>query len=47
MTGKEIVALMRRHKVAIKGLAALKLDAGDLAAIERGNALKLMPGLKS
>jgi predicted TIM-barrel fold metal-dependent hydrolase len=33
--------------VTIKGLAALKLDAADLAAIERGNALKLMPGLKS
>jgi len=32
-------------EVTIKGLAALKLDPPDLAAIERGNALKLMPGL--
>ena len=29
----------------IHELAALKLDAADLAAIERGNALALMPGL--
>jgi predicted TIM-barrel fold metal-dependent hydrolase len=29
----------------IKGLAELKLSAGDLQAIERDNALKLMPGL--
>jgi predicted TIM-barrel fold metal-dependent hydrolase len=29
----------------IHGLADLKLSAADLAAIERGNALKLMPGL--
>jgi 6-methylsalicylate decarboxylase len=32
-------------EVTIKGLAGLKLDPADLAAIERGNALKLMPGL--
>ena len=29
----------------IDGLAGLKLSAADLAAVERGNALKLMPGL--
>ena len=29
----------------IDALAALKLDAADLAAIERGNALKLLPNL--
>ena len=32
-------------EVTINGLAALKLDPADLAAIERGNALKLLPGL--
>ena len=32
-------------EVTINGLAALKLDAADLAAIERGNALKLLPRL--
>ena len=32
-------------EVTVNGLAALKLDAADLAAIERGNALKLMPNL--
>jgi predicted TIM-barrel fold metal-dependent hydrolase len=31
--------------VTVNGLAALKLDPADLAAIERGNALKLLPGL--
>ena len=31
--------------ITVNGLAALKLDAADLAAIERGNALKLLPGL--
>lgn len=30
----------------IKGLSALKLPAADLAAIERGNALRLMPWLE-
>jgi predicted TIM-barrel fold metal-dependent hydrolase len=29
----------------IKGLAALKLSAADLRAIERDNALRLLPGL--
>lgn len=32
-------------EVTIKGLAGLKLAAADLHAIERDNALKLMPGL--
>ena len=32
-------------ETTIKGLAALNLSAADLAAIERGNALKLLPGL--
>jgi 6-methylsalicylate decarboxylase len=32
-------------EVTVKGLADLKLDAADLAGIERGNALKLMPNL--
>jgi len=32
-------------EINIKALAALKLPAADLAAIERGNALKLLPGL--
>ena len=31
--------------VTVNGLAGLKLDAAELAAIERGNALKLLPGL--
>src|SRR5215203_5852507 len=31
--------------ITIKGLAALKLAAADLQAIERDNALKLLPGL--
>jgi predicted TIM-barrel fold metal-dependent hydrolase len=31
--------------VTINGLAALKLDTADLAAIERGNALRLLPNL--
>lgn len=31
--------------VTVKGLAALKLSAADLAAIERENALRLLPGL--
>ena len=31
--------------VTIKGLAGLKLSAADLQAIERDNALKLLPGL--
>jgi predicted TIM-barrel fold metal-dependent hydrolase len=31
--------------VTVKGLAALKLSAADLAAIERDNALKLLPRL--
>ena len=29
----------------ISGLSALKLKPDDLAAIERGNAMRLMPGL--
>jgi predicted TIM-barrel fold metal-dependent hydrolase len=32
-------------EATIKGLAALKLSAADLQAIERDNALKLLPGL--
>ena len=32
-------------ETTIKGLADLKLSAADLQAIERGNALKLLPGL--
>jgi 6-methylsalicylate decarboxylase len=32
-------------ETTIKGLADLNLPAADLAAIERGNALKLLPGL--
>ncbi len=32
-------------EINIKGLAALNLPPADLAAIERGNALKLLPGL--
>ena len=32
-------------ETTIKGLAGLKLSAADLAAIERDNALKLLPGL--
>ena len=32
-------------ETTIKGLAALNLSAADLAAIERGNALKLLPAL--
>jgi predicted TIM-barrel fold metal-dependent hydrolase len=32
-------------ETTIKGLAALNLSAADLAAIERGNALALLPGL--
>ena len=32
-------------ETTIKGLAALKLSAADLQAIERDNALKLLPGL--
>jgi 6-methylsalicylate decarboxylase len=32
-------------KINVEGLAALKLDPADLAAIERGNALKLLPNL--
>jgi predicted TIM-barrel fold metal-dependent hydrolase len=32
-------------ETTIKGLAGLKLSAADLQAIERNNALKLMPGL--
>ena len=32
-------------EVTIKGLAGLRLSAADLQAIERDNALKLLPGL--
>jgi predicted TIM-barrel fold metal-dependent hydrolase len=32
-------------ETTIKGLAGLKLSASDLAAVERGNALRLLPGL--
>ena len=32
--------------VTIKGLAGLKLSAADLQAIERDNALKLLPGCR-
>ena len=32
-------------ETTIKGLAGLKLSAADLQAIERDNALKLLPGL--
>ena len=32
-------------EITIKGLAGLKLSAADLQAIERDNALKLLPGL--
>ena len=32
-------------ETTIKGLASLKLSAADLQAIERDNALKLLPGL--
>jgi predicted TIM-barrel fold metal-dependent hydrolase len=32
-------------ETTVKGLADLKLPPADLAAIERGNALKLLPGL--
>jgi predicted TIM-barrel fold metal-dependent hydrolase len=31
--------------VTVKGLAGLKLSAADLQAIERDNALRLLPGL--
>jgi predicted TIM-barrel fold metal-dependent hydrolase len=33
-------------EITIKGLAGLKLSASDLAAIERNNALALLPGLQ-
>ncbi|CAN0114550.1 unnamed protein product [Phaeothamnion confervicola] len=33
-------------KHGVDDLAKLKLNAADLAAVERGNALKLLPGLK-
>jgi predicted TIM-barrel fold metal-dependent hydrolase len=32
-------------ETTIKGLAALKLSAADLSAIERDNSLRLLPGL--
>jgi predicted TIM-barrel fold metal-dependent hydrolase len=32
-------------ETTIKGLAGLKLSASDLQAIERGNALRLLPAL--
>jgi predicted TIM-barrel fold metal-dependent hydrolase len=34
-------------ETTIKGLAGLKLSASDLQAVERGNALKLLPGLQT